>query len=296
MIAIIAILAAILFPVFAQAREKARSISCLSNMKQLGNATMMYIQDYDEMYPVLVAGGCTDHGSSANALWTRLLYPYVKNKGVFACPSSAQGKPGFRFKSDVDAPDVGEPATTQPCGSIRTDARLQPIGMNKFFAPYYQCVPGSPGCKAIRWEPSSGDGYVGCGEQHTRQAAIPEAAKYVLLTDGVADCGSSSGGYWIDPTRRVNETGGMSGRHTEGHNITFADGHSKWYAAARDGQIEQMAPPSPNVRLSKTQNRGMVLAKDPTCVNYNKADVHWSIWLAFPGENAAIDAQCNATR
>ncbi|WP_309707854.1 prepilin-type N-terminal cleavage/methylation domain-containing protein [Armatimonas sp.] len=47
-IAIIAILAAILFPVFAQARDKARSVSCLSNMRQLGTAFMMYLQDYDE--------------------------------------------------------------------------------------------------------------------------------------------------------------------------------------------------------------------------------------------------------
>src|SRR5436305_5829833 len=51
-IAIIAILAAILFPVFAQAREKARSISCLSNTKQLGLAVMMYVQDYDETFPL----------------------------------------------------------------------------------------------------------------------------------------------------------------------------------------------------------------------------------------------------
>lgn len=49
-IAIIAILAAILFPVFAQAREKGRAISCLSNCSQLGKATMMYIQDYSQYY------------------------------------------------------------------------------------------------------------------------------------------------------------------------------------------------------------------------------------------------------
>ena len=52
-IAIIAILAAILFPVFAQARDKARQTSCLSNMKQLGLGEMMYIQDYDETFPRL---------------------------------------------------------------------------------------------------------------------------------------------------------------------------------------------------------------------------------------------------
>src|SRR5919107_2280181 len=50
-IAIIAILAAILFPVFAQAREKARQTSCLSNLKQIGTGLMMYSQDYDELYP-----------------------------------------------------------------------------------------------------------------------------------------------------------------------------------------------------------------------------------------------------
>jgi prepilin-type N-terminal cleavage/methylation domain-containing protein len=50
-IAIIAILAAILFPVFAQARESARQATCLSNMKQIGTASMMYVQDYDETYP-----------------------------------------------------------------------------------------------------------------------------------------------------------------------------------------------------------------------------------------------------
>ena len=296
-IAIIAILAAILFPVFAQAREKARSISCLSNLKQLGMATMQYIQDYDEMYPPLVAGGCTDHGNFANALWTRLIYPYVKNKGVYACSSSAEGKPGFRFKSDVDAPDVGEKATTQPCGSIRTDARLQPIGMNKHFASYYQCTPGTLGCKAISWEPAP-PAYVGCNEQYTAQAAMSEPTKYVMFTDGVASCTSGATGYWIDPTRRVNELGGISGRHTDGHNITFADGHAKWYPVTRDADVEKVAPASPNVRLSKTQNRGMLLSKDfnGTCVNFNKADVYWSIWLAVPGENAAVDARCNPTK
>src|SRR5690606_11463989 len=51
-IAIISILAAILFPVFARARESARRASCLSNLKQIGLASMMYVQDYDEKYPV----------------------------------------------------------------------------------------------------------------------------------------------------------------------------------------------------------------------------------------------------
>ncbi|MFM7188093.1 MAG: DUF1559 domain-containing protein, partial [Armatimonadota bacterium] len=56
-IAIIAILAAILFPVFARAREQARKTTCLSNLKQIGLGTLMYVQDYDEVFPWLMQDG-----------------------------------------------------------------------------------------------------------------------------------------------------------------------------------------------------------------------------------------------
>jgi len=83
-IAIIAILAAILFPVFAQAREKARQTSCLSNMKQIGLGIMQYTQDYDEGYPPAF------YGSSASQTWSSwpvIIQPYVKNTQIFSCPS-----------------------------------------------------------------------------------------------------------------------------------------------------------------------------------------------------------------
>src|SRR5437867_4650518 len=82
-IAIIAILAAILFPVFAQARDKARSAACLSNLKQIGMATRMYTQDYDE---VLVPSYLYNSKSTWE-WWMDLLQPYVKNRGVFVCPT-----------------------------------------------------------------------------------------------------------------------------------------------------------------------------------------------------------------
>jgi len=84
-IAIIAILAAILFPVFAQAREKARATTCLSNGKQMGLAVMMYAQDYDESYPQ----GYYD-GPPA-AWWMTLIQPYMKDRdlgGLRSCPSA----------------------------------------------------------------------------------------------------------------------------------------------------------------------------------------------------------------
>jgi prepilin-type N-terminal cleavage/methylation domain-containing protein/prepilin-type processing-associated H-X9-DG protein len=86
-IAIIAILAAILFPVFAQAREKARQASCLSNMKQLSLAAMMYNQDYDETFPL----GFSDP-NWVNGTWPVMISPYVKNLQVFACPSDGKGR------------------------------------------------------------------------------------------------------------------------------------------------------------------------------------------------------------
>jgi prepilin-type N-terminal cleavage/methylation domain-containing protein/prepilin-type processing-associated H-X9-DG protein len=89
-IAIIAILAAILFPVFAQAREAARKTQCLSNLKNLGVAMLMYAQDYDEqMVPWnLRFNNKNVHDENGISLsWDRLIHPYTKNVGVLACPS-----------------------------------------------------------------------------------------------------------------------------------------------------------------------------------------------------------------
>ena len=91
-IAIIAILAAILFPVFAQAREKARQISCLSNQKQIGLGLMQYLQDYDGSYPSSTDGKYIQ--------WYNVVQPYIKNGdkapdgnyygigGIYDCPSA----------------------------------------------------------------------------------------------------------------------------------------------------------------------------------------------------------------
>jgi prepilin-type N-terminal cleavage/methylation domain-containing protein/prepilin-type processing-associated H-X9-DG protein len=123
-IAIIAILAAILFPVFAQAREKARQTSCLSNMKQMGLGVMMYIQDYDETYPTAyfhrafnppaggVAGGY-EH-------WSGLINPYVKNFQMYICPSDPlRGHAPTCFSSASNNSGAGAPGgqLANVCGS-----------------------------------------------------------------------------------------------------------------------------------------------------------------------------------
>src|SRR5205823_175043 len=108
-IAIIAILAAILFPVFAQARESARTTSCLSNTKQLGLGILQYIQDYDEKFPLWIycdsVGGANPSPNSGPGTvdtpwgpwknnhigWDKTVQPYVKNVQVFKCPSNDVG-------------------------------------------------------------------------------------------------------------------------------------------------------------------------------------------------------------
>lgn len=86
-IAIIAILAAILFPVFAQAREKARQTQCLNNLKNLATATLMYVQDYDETLPMAVYAPA--QGNCAYTLISAI-DPYVKNKDIYRCPSERE--------------------------------------------------------------------------------------------------------------------------------------------------------------------------------------------------------------
>ena len=91
-IAVIAILAALLFPVFAQARERARMSACISNMRQIGHAMMMYVQDYDETFPYDrfhggIAGGYGQKGQHTY-VWKNAIRPYLKSVEVFACPSN----------------------------------------------------------------------------------------------------------------------------------------------------------------------------------------------------------------
>ena len=125
-IAIIAILAAILFPVFAQAREKARATQCLSNFKQVGTATMMYCADWDNTYPsfyAILAKFVPEQlaGKDRNNFdwyWTSgylgqhhhmtmhylgtvdQVMPYVKNMNMFYCPSS--GKKASNLGKGID--------------------------------------------------------------------------------------------------------------------------------------------------------------------------------------------------
>ncbi len=87
-IAIIAVLAAILFPVFSQARERARVATCISNARQIGLAVRMYVQDYDETFPIFHAYNSQPPAGQPGHLGVEVsLEPYTKNKPIFKCPS-----------------------------------------------------------------------------------------------------------------------------------------------------------------------------------------------------------------
>jgi len=152
-IAIIAILAAILFPVFAQAREKARQTTCLSNQKQVLLSMIMYTQDYDEAYPAaffLTNGGANFDGTVYNSYdWTVAIAPYVKSGtqwlstnsyagftptlttygAVYNCPSNAEQNMAQEYVLRADVfPWQESAANGLPAGSLSsslvTDAKI----------------------------------------------------------------------------------------------------------------------------------------------------------------------------
>jgi prepilin-type N-terminal cleavage/methylation domain-containing protein len=97
-IAIIAILAAILFPVFAQARGKARQAACTSNMKQLGIALAMYSSDYDGIMPPSQLPS-----TGPNVSWPTMCIPYIKNEDIFVCPSGERGLTSQQLSPTISA-------------------------------------------------------------------------------------------------------------------------------------------------------------------------------------------------
>jgi prepilin-type N-terminal cleavage/methylation domain-containing protein/prepilin-type processing-associated H-X9-DG protein len=131
-IAIIAIIAAILFPVFAHAREKARQTTCLSNLRQIGLATRMYTQDWDEMLPDMPFGLPVDFFAEPNAPSNFLggLLPYIKSQAIFICPSS-----GFKDRSGIPGDREGYCTGPPNCASYAANAVIEGRALSIVPAP-----------------------------------------------------------------------------------------------------------------------------------------------------------------
>jgi prepilin-type N-terminal cleavage/methylation domain-containing protein/prepilin-type processing-associated H-X9-DG protein len=142
-IAIIAVLAALLFPVFAQAREAARKGACLSNQRQLGAAMTLYLQDYDERFPqthpTATPWTFADDEITLVTPWRELMEPYVRNRAIFGCPSD-NGVPSWHPASYAPngyavygamLPEVSQPSDTIYLGELHSGALVDD------FSPWY---------------------------------------------------------------------------------------------------------------------------------------------------------------
>jgi prepilin-type N-terminal cleavage/methylation domain-containing protein/prepilin-type processing-associated H-X9-DG protein len=208
-IAIIAILAAILFPVFAQARESARKTSCLSNFKQRALGVLMYNQDYDGVYPLGKDICCATAPPPEVICYPLRLQPYIKNMDVFSCPSMT--KPAI-----VDAPGWG----------FHRGFPLHEIcNMNVFVH------------NPLRSSPPPGMAYNGAASE----GEITKPAETVMFYDvrqyqspnpiGWGLYLSGSEAMWLINSFDIVHI------HNEGSNFAWADGHVKWFNTKR-GRVQ----------------------------------------------------------
>ncbi len=108
-VAIIAILAAILFPIFSQARAKARQSACLSNEKQLSMGILMYAQDYDETLAPVAIRPPNGDTSNTQYLWSTLIEPYTKSKEIRRCPQDSRSLANSYGLNELLFQDLSDP-------------------------------------------------------------------------------------------------------------------------------------------------------------------------------------------
>ena len=256
-IAIIAILAAILFPVFAQAREKARQASCQSNLKQMGVAFLMYAQDYDELFP-------SPGGSSAVPAWDTIdnktgsspvLDPYLKNRGksltqVFNCPDNPTKPVGTPPAIGTSTYYLNFPRSYGMNELLRSQGKTLFTNISVVDVDAYNYAapsPGGPtGYKTLNNLPSG-----------ISQSTIGYPASTDLLYEGISEqtkdkfngyvgrAGSweSVGGYYRTEAScaafigfgSTCQTPGTAAWHTGQSNYLFCDGHVKSHKPQQEG-------------------------------------------------------------
>ena len=258
-IAIIAILAAILFPVFAQAREKARQAACISNLNQLGLATGMYVQDYDETYyphrwnsgpnsnPLIALTGGANSPISGAALtktfWISLLQPYVKNYQVWICPSNPNGW----TETNKDGVQCGGSANNVPvgCGGVGYGGQNSYGHNDAWMSPGASYATTYGGAVAV-----------------VSEAAVPRVASTVLIVDGT---------YYGAAPDVCDETGTWNTAHANGNECNYVTnqignpqdinywkniGNSRWsWTGGEAGPYAGTTPASPGVQLAMNDGK-----------------------------------------
>ncbi len=205
-IAIIAILAAILFPVFAKAREKARATSCLSNMKQLTLAVLMYVSDSDSQFPLGQYPPGASNAAESDYSYRCCVYPYVRNAELWMCPSRLPGGGAWQGECPDKNASGGWPDTTISINRIHENGDNgtpePPLGKpeSMLTSPALTILlcddnPSGP----LAWHPLFDDG--------KKNAVLSNYAAIVTDRDPIANP-------WA--------------RHNGGGNYGFCDGHAKW--------------------------------------------------------------------
>jgi len=208
-IAIIAILAAILFPVFATARAKAKQSSCMSNVKQIALAILMYADDYNEQ---LVPVGVGNYSDTTWVWWNTLVQPYVKNQGIFACPQDANWNAHFAW-------GAATPVTTS-------------YGVNRFAVRNTMDSPAWTRDDEHGWFLSDGTGGAMAGAAFPAQLVLVADSGWGSFTDtgGLADGGWQPWYHFAQADPADPDPGQWL--HVAYPPIAFLDGHAKVYRVA----------------------------------------------------------------
>ncbi len=179
-IAVVAVLAALLLPVFATARHASKASVCASNLRQLTKATFLYVQDYDECFPLAFYRAGNAEGACLRTVWGSL-YPYLRDYRVALCPADEQ-------PTDLTAMRSARPVATPLCGGEPTHASLMPNWCLMVNAATYPEVP-PVSLARLPFPASTGfwfDGWLGSGDggrfepvsgvepRHGHSARVPE--------------------------------------------------------------------------------------------------------------------------
>jgi prepilin-type N-terminal cleavage/methylation domain-containing protein/prepilin-type processing-associated H-X9-DG protein len=244
-IAIIAILAAILFPVFAQAREKARQATCISNNKQIATAIMMYAQDYDEGLPL---GSYVLPGMVTAVTWQDLTEPYIKvGSGAVVTPGAPASRKEVTFWT---CPSIGNTSVPKVAG----DPDPGPFPP-QFYSRSLSYINNSNVMPTLHRNNLARGWFPGVPSS---LAMIDAPAQFVFVTEGFGSIGNTGGDDWTSNcTNREDGYPDLGGpilgradnycagryRHSGGSVYALADGHAKWFKG-----------PGPSWRSRSTSN------------------------------------------
>jgi len=248
-IAIIAILAAILFPVFAQAKAAAKKTQALSNSKQTMLGMLMYVQDNDGVYYEHAQGMSVGTQGPTSLIWNGYIFPYTKNNQLANDPMATN--PVSTFNNTTFTGQYYVPV----------DYKQLALGYNWNFTSQldYACSidfsAGTPSCNVFFAE---------------NQIQFP-AQQLIFASSAQRQPGVTGNGFWVSPIHNVEADNGISSRHNGFTIVAFMDGHSKALHSQTLLVSDQVQEIDPNA--------------SGQCVNYDSANVYWDPSAPLPTDS-----------